>query len=66
MGFEGFAMSSGFVAVAMFLGLLGGLFLGHPLAFVLGGLATIFGWLSSKYHASFPALFMNKLLFSAG
>ena len=43
MGFEGFAMSSGFVAVAMFLGLLGGLFLGHPLAFVLGGLATIFG-----------------------
>ena len=60
MGFEGFAMSSGFVAVAMFLGLLGGLFLGHPLAFVLGGLATIFGWLSSKYHASFPALFMNK------
>lgn len=60
MGFQGFAMSPGFVAVAMFLGLLGGLFLGHPLAFVLGGLATIFGWLSQRYHASFPALFMNK------
>ncbi|MCQ2604605.1 MAG: TRAP transporter large permease subunit [Spirochaetia bacterium] len=60
MGFEGFAMSSGFVAVTMFVGLLAGLFLGHPLAFVLGGLATIFGYLSSKYHSTFPSLFMNK------
>lgn len=61
MEFTGFAMSPGFVAVAMFLGLLIGLFLGHPLAFVLGGLATIFGFFSSKYHSAFPSLFMNKI-----
>jgi TRAP-type mannitol/chloroaromatic compound transport system permease large subunit len=36
-------MSAEFVAVGMFVGLLIGLFMGHPLAFVLGGLAVIFG-----------------------
>lgn len=33
------------LAVLMFVGLLLGLFMGHPLAFVLGGLAVIFGFL---------------------
>ena len=37
-------MSAEFIAVGMFAGLLIGLFLGHPLAFVLGGLAVIFGY----------------------
>ena len=48
MGFEGFVMTPGFVAVTMFIGLLAGLFLGHPLAFVLGGLAVIVGFFSQK------------------
>lgn len=60
MGFEGFVMTPGFVAVTMFIGLLAGLFLGHPLAFVLGGLAVIFGFFSQKYHSAFPSLMMNK------
>ena len=38
-------MSAEFIAIGMFAGLLIGLFLGHPLAFVLGGLAVIFGYL---------------------
>ena len=38
-------MSAEFIAIGMFVGLLVGLFLGHPLAFVLGGLAVIFGYL---------------------
>jgi tripartite ATP-independent transporter DctM subunit len=38
-------MSAEFVTYGMFIGLLIGLFLGHPLAFVLGGLAVIFGYL---------------------
>jgi len=33
------------LAISMFAGLLIGLFMGHPLAFVLGGLAVIFGFL---------------------
>lgn len=33
------------LALGMFVGLLIGLFMGHPLAFVLGGLAVIFGFL---------------------
>ena len=43
----------------MFLGLLIGLFMGHPLAFVLGGLAVIFGCLSwgfGCYH-----MFANRI-----
>ncbi len=38
-------MSAEFVTIGMFVGLLVGLFMGHPLAFVLGGLAVIFGYL---------------------
>jgi len=38
-------MSAEFIAIGMFAGLLIGLFMGHPLAFVLGGLAVIFGYL---------------------
>jgi tripartite ATP-independent transporter DctM subunit len=38
-------MSPEVVTIGMFAGLLIGLFLGHPLAFVLGGLAAIFGYL---------------------
>jgi len=33
------------LTIAMFVGLLLGLFMGHPLAFVLGGLAVIFGFI---------------------
>lgn len=33
------------MVILMFVGLLVGLFLGHPLAFVLGGLAVIFGYI---------------------
>lgn len=38
------------LTVAMFVGLLLGLFMGHPLAFVLGGLAVIFGFLGPGPH----------------
>ena len=38
-------MSPEVITIGMFVGLLIGLFLGHPLAFVLGGLAAIFGFL---------------------
>lgn len=38
-------MSPELITLLMFMGLLVGLFMGHPLAFVLGGLAVIFGWL---------------------
>ncbi|MBA1149246.1 TRAP transporter large permease subunit [Ectothiorhodospiraceae bacterium WFHF3C12] len=38
-------LSPELLAVGMFVGLLIGLFMGHPLAFVLGGLAVIFGFL---------------------
>ena len=38
-------MSAEFIAVGMFIGILVGLFMGHPLAFVLGGLAVIFGYM---------------------
>ena len=37
-------MSAEAITIGMFAGLLIGLFLGHPLAFVLGGLAVIFGY----------------------
>lgn len=39
-------MSPELVTAGMFIGLLFGLFLGHPLAFVLGGLAAIFGYVA--------------------
>ena len=38
-------MSPEFITIGMFIGLLVGLFMGHQLAFVLGGLAVIFGYL---------------------
>jgi tripartite ATP-independent transporter DctM subunit len=38
-------MSPEFITIGMFFGLMIGLFMGHPLAFVLGGLAVIFGYL---------------------
>ena len=38
-------MSAEFITIGMFVGILIGLFLGHPLAFVLGGLAVIFGYI---------------------
>jgi len=47
------------ITILMFGGLLVGLFMGHPLAFVLGGLAVIFGyigWGPSVYY-----MFMNRI-----
>ncbi|MDT8272511.1 MAG: TRAP transporter large permease subunit [Desulfomonilia bacterium] len=52
-------LSPELLTVLMFAGLLIGLFLGHPLAFVLGGLAVIFGyigWGPSVYY-----IFMNRI-----
>ncbi len=52
-------MSAEFVTIGMFVGLLIGLFMGHPLAFVLGGLAVIFGylgWGTSAYY-----MFLNQI-----
>jgi tripartite ATP-independent transporter DctM subunit len=43
----------------MFVGLLLGLFMGHPLAFVLGGLAVIFGLLG--WGPSVFYIFMNRI-----
>jgi tripartite ATP-independent transporter DctM subunit len=42
----------------MFVGLLIGLFMGHPLAFVLGGLAVIFGYLG--WGATSFYMFLNR------
>jgi tripartite ATP-independent transporter DctM subunit len=52
-------MSPEFVTIGMFVGLLIGLFLGHPLAFVLGGLAVIFGYFGDWGTASFY-MFLNR------
>ena len=52
-------MSAEFIAVGMFVGLLVGLFLGHPLAFVLGGLAVIFGYLG--WGPSCFYMFINQI-----
>ena len=52
-------MSPEFITIGMFLGLLIGLFLGHPLAFVLGGLAVIFGYFGDWGSASFY-MFLNR------
>lgn len=52
-------MSPEFITILMFAGLLIGLFMGHPLAFVLGGLAVIFGligWGPSMFY-----MFMNRI-----
>ncbi|MBW2594526.1 MAG: TRAP transporter large permease subunit [Deltaproteobacteria bacterium] len=47
------------ITVLMFVGLLIGLFMGHPLAFVLGGLAVIFGFLG--WGPSVFYIFMNRI-----
>lgn len=47
------------ITVLMFVGLLIGLFMGHPLAFVLGGLAVIFGLLG--WGPSVFYIFMNRI-----
>ena len=51
-------MEPEYIALGMFVGLLIGLFLGHPLAFVLGGLAVIFGYLGWGPDAF--SLFINR------
>lgn len=51
-------MSPEVVAIGMFGGLLIGLFMGHPLAFVLGGLAVIFGYLG--WGPSCFYMFLNR------
>ncbi len=51
-------MSAEFIVIGMFVGLLIGLFLGHPLAFVLGGLAVIFGYLGWGPNCFF--MFVNQ------
>ena len=51
-------MSPEAVTIGMFVGLLIGLFLGHPLAFVLGGLAVIFGYLG--WGATSFYMFLNR------
>ncbi len=40
-------MSDAAITLLMFAGLLIGIFMGHPLAFVLGGLAIIFGYIGN-------------------
>ncbi|MCP4667403.1 MAG: TRAP transporter large permease subunit, partial [Deltaproteobacteria bacterium] len=52
-------MSAEFVTIGMFVGLLIGLFMGHPLAFVLGGLAAIFGYIG--WGPSCFYLFLNQI-----
>jgi tripartite ATP-independent transporter DctM subunit len=52
-------MSAEFITIGMFGGILVGLFMGHPLAFVLGGLATIFGYLG--WGPSCFYLFLNQI-----
>jgi tripartite ATP-independent transporter DctM subunit len=47
------------LTILMFAGLLVGLFLGHPLAFVLGGLAVIFGFIGWGPEAY--GMFMNRI-----
>ena len=51
-------MSAEFITIGMFVGILIGLFLGHPLAFVLGGLAVIFGYLG--WGPSCFYMFLNQ------
>lgn len=52
-------MSETLLVILMFVGLLIGLFLGHPLAFTLGGLAVIFGLIG--WGPSVFSLFMNRI-----
>jgi tripartite ATP-independent transporter DctM subunit len=52
-------LSPELITVLMFVGLLVGLFMGHPLAFVLGGLAVIFGYIG--WGPSVFYIFMNRI-----
>jgi len=52
-------MSAELITIGMFAGLLIGLFMGHPLAFVLGGLAAIFGYMG--WGPSCFYLFLNQI-----
>jgi len=52
-------LSPEWITILMFGGLLVGLFMGHPLAFVLGGLAVIFGYIG--WGPSIFYLFMNRI-----
>ena len=47
------------LSILMFAGLIIGLFMGHPLAFVLGGLAVIFGFIS--WGPGSYGMFMNRI-----
>lgn len=47
------------IVILMFVGLLIGLFLGHPLAFVLGGLAVIFGFIG--WGPGFVNMFASRV-----
>jgi tripartite ATP-independent transporter DctM subunit len=51
-------LSPEWAAILMFGGLIIGLFMGHPLAFVLGGLAVIFGYLGHGPGVFY--MFMNR------
>lgn len=52
-------LSPEILALLMFLGLIIGLLLGHPLAFVLGGLAVIFGYIG--WGPGCYGMFMNRI-----
>jgi len=52
-------LSPEMITILMFSGLLLGLFMGHPLAFVLGGLAVIFGFIG--WGPSVFYIFMNRI-----
>lgn len=52
-------LSPEMLTIMMFVGLLIGLFMGHPLAFVLGGLAVIFGYIG--WGPSVFYMFMNRI-----
>ena len=54
-----FDISPEWLTILMFAGLLIGLFMGHPLAFVLGGLAVVFGYIG--WGPSIFYLFMNRI-----
>lgn len=51
-------LSPGWASILMFSALIIGLFMGHPLAFVLGGLAVIFGFLGHGPGVFY--MFMNR------
>ncbi len=54
-----FEISGELVTILMFGSLLIGIFMGHPLSFVLGGLATIFGYIS--WGPDIYSLFINRI-----